>query len=157
MCLFPSNIPMWEHDFSSFFLSFSQLKSHYLPSWWPKKVPSYLSIEERLSVFFLNFFNSGISFFFFVQNFVWKNYPLFLVKSTSNFAWSLFWRKFSSRVIYFCQFFSASKIFVKLLFVWVGLDVFPFKMMKKKPAIVFSMLKALGIDHQVLLDAYVLV
>ena len=25
---------------------------------------------------------------FFVQNFVWKNYPLLLVESTSNFAWS---------------------------------------------------------------------
>ena len=42
---------------------------------------------------------------FFVQNFVWKNYRLLLVESTSNFAWSLFWRKFTSRVIYFCQFF----------------------------------------------------
>ena len=54
---------------------------------------------------------------FFVQNFVWKNYRLLLVESTSNFAWSLFWRNFTSRVIYFCQFFSASKIFVKLLFI----------------------------------------
>ena len=70
--------------------------------------------------------------FFFVQNFVWKNYPLLLVESTSNFAWSLFWRNFSSRVIYFCQFFSASKIFLKLLLIWPGLDVFPFKMMKKE-------------------------
>ena len=69
---------------------------------------------------------------FFVQNFVWKNYRLLLVESTSNFAWSLFWRKFTSRVIYFCQIFSASKIFVKLLFIWAGLDVFPFKMMKKE-------------------------
>ena len=65
--------------------------------------------------------------------------------------------KFSSLVIYFCQIFSASKIFVKLLFIWAGLDAFPFKMMKKNPAIVFSMIKSLGIDHQVLLDAYVLV
>ena len=70
--------------------------------------------------------------FFFVQNFVWKNYPLLLVESTSNFAWLLFWRKFSSRVLYFCQILSASKIFVKLLFIWAGLDVFPFKMMKKE-------------------------
>ena len=70
---------------------------------------------------------------FFVQNFVWKNYQLLLVESTSNFAWSLFWRKFTSRVIYFCQIFSASKIFVKLLFIGAGLDVFPFKMMKKEP------------------------
>ena len=31
-----------------------------------------------------------------------------------------------------CQNFSASKIFVKLLFIWAGLDVFPFKMMKKE-------------------------
>ena len=69
---------------------------------------------------------------FFVQNFVWKNYRLLLVESTSNFAWSLFWRNFTSRVIYFCQIFSASKIFVKLLFIWAGLDVFPFKMMKKE-------------------------
>ena len=69
---------------------------------------------------------------FFVQNFVWKNYPLLLVESTSNFAWPLFWRNFSSRVIYFCQFFSASKIFLKLLLIWPGLDVFPFKMMKKE-------------------------
>ena len=69
---------------------------------------------------------------FFVQNFVWKNYPLLLVESTSNFAWSLFWRNFSSRVIYFCQIFSASKIFLKLLLIWPGLDVFPFKMMKKE-------------------------
>ena len=74
---------------------------------------------------------SGISFFF-VQNFVWKNYRLLLVESTSNFAWSLFWRKFTSREIYFCQILSASKIFVKLLFIWAGLDVFPFKMMKKE-------------------------
>ena len=73
---------------------------------------------------------SGISFF--VQNFVWKNYRLLLVESTSNFAWSLFWRTFTSRVIYFCQIFSGSKIFVKLLFIWAGLDVFPFKMMKKE-------------------------
>ena len=35
-------------------------------------------------------------------------------------------------MIYFCQFFSSSKIFVKLLFIWAGLDVFPFKMMKKE-------------------------
>ena len=70
--------------------------------------------------------------FFFVQNFVWKTYPLLLVESTSNFAWSLFWRNFSSWVIYFCQIFSASKIFLKLLFIWPGLDVFPFKMMKKE-------------------------
>ena len=35
-------------------------------------------------------------------------------------------------MIYFCQFFSASKIFVKLLFIWAGSDVFPFKMMKKE-------------------------
>ena len=69
---------------------------------------------------------------FFVQKFVWKNYWLLLIESTSNFAWSLFWGKFTSRVIYFCQFFSASKIFVKLLFIWAGLDVFPFKMMKKE-------------------------
>ena len=69
---------------------------------------------------------------FFVQNFVWKNYRLLVVESTSNFAWSLFWRKFTSRVIYFCQIFSASKIFVKLLFIWAGLDVFPFKMMKRE-------------------------
>ena len=69
---------------------------------------------------------------FFVQNFVWKNYRLLLVESTSNFAWSLFWRKFTSRVIYFCQIFSASKIFIKLLFIWAGLDVVPFKMMKKE-------------------------
>ena len=69
---------------------------------------------------------------FFVQNFVWKNYPLLLVESTSNFAWSLFWRNFTSRVIYFCQIFSASKIFLKLLLIWPGLDVFPFKMMKKE-------------------------
>ena len=55
-----------------------------------------------------------------------------MVESTSNFAWSLFWRKFTSRVMYFCQIFSASKIFVKLLFIWAGLDVFPFKMMKKE-------------------------
>ena len=73
---------------------------------------------------------SGISFF--VQNFVWKNYPLLLVESTSNFVWSLFWRNFTSRVIYFCQIFSASKIFMKLLLIWPGLDVFPFKMMKKE-------------------------
>ena len=72
------------------------------------------------------------SVFFFVQNFVWKNYPLLLVESTSNFAWSLFWRNFSSRVIYFCQIFSASKIFLKLLLIWLGLDVFPFKMWKKE-------------------------
>ena len=70
--------------------------------------------------------------FFFCSKLCLKNYPLLLVESTSNFAWSLFWRKFSSRVIYFCQFFSASKIFVKLLFIWAGLDVFPFKMMKKE-------------------------
>ena len=69
---------------------------------------------------------------FFVQNFVWKNYPLLLVESTSNFVWSLFWRNFTSRVIYFCQNFSASKIFIKLLLIWPGLDVFPFKMMKKE-------------------------
>ena len=69
---------------------------------------------------------------FFVQNFVWKNYRLLLVESTSNFAWALFWRKFTFRVIYFCQIFSASKIFVKLLFIWAGLDVFPFKMLKKE-------------------------
>ena len=69
---------------------------------------------------------------FFVQNFVWKNYLLLLVELTSNFSRSLFWRKFTSRVIYFCQIFSASKIFVKLLFIWAGLDVFPFKMMKKE-------------------------
>ena len=74
---------------------------------------------------------SGISFFF-VQNFVWKNYQLLLVESTSNFAWSLFWRKFTSREIYFCQIFSASKIFVKLLFIWAGLDVFPFKNDEKR-------------------------
>ena len=55
-----------------------------------------------------------------------------MVESTSNFAWSLFWRNFTSRVIYFCQIFSASKIFVKLLFIWAGLGVFPFKMMKKE-------------------------
>ena len=59
-------------------------------------------------------------------------YPLLLVESTSNFAWSLFWHKFSSQVICFCQIFSASKIFEKLLFIWAGLDVFPFKMMKKE-------------------------
>ena len=35
-------------------------------------------------------------------------------------------------MIYFCQIFSASKIFLKLLFIWPGLDVFPFKMMKKE-------------------------
>ena len=70
--------------------------------------------------------------FCFVQNFVWKKYPLLLVASTSNFAWSLFWRNFSSRVIYFCQIFFASKIFLKLLLLWSGLDVFPFKMMKKE-------------------------
>ena len=69
---------------------------------------------------------------FFVQNFVWKNYPLLLVGSTSNFAWSLFCRNFTSRVIYFCQIFSASKIFLTLLLIWPGLDVFPFKMMKKE-------------------------
>ena len=69
---------------------------------------------------------------FFVQNFVWKNYPLLLVESTSNFTWTFFLRNFSSRVIYFCQFFFASKIFVKLLFIWAGLDVFPFKLMKKE-------------------------
>ena len=74
---------------------------------------------------------SGISFFF-VQNFVWKNYPLLLVESTSNFTWTFFWHNFSSRVIYFCHFFFASKIFVKLLFIWTGLDVFPFKLMKKE-------------------------
>ena len=70
--------------------------------------------------------------FFLVQNFVWKNYPPLIVESTSNFAWSLFWPNFSSRVIYFCQIFSASKIFLKLLLIWPGLDVFPFKMMKKE-------------------------
>ena len=69
---------------------------------------------------------------FFVQNFVWKNYPLLLVESTSNFAWSLFWRNVTSQVIYFCQIFSASNIFLKLLLIWPGLDVFPFKMMKKE-------------------------
>ena len=69
---------------------------------------------------------------FYVQNFVWKNYPLLLVESTSNFTWTFFWRNFSSQVIYFCQFFFASMIFVKLLFISAGLDVFPSNLMKKE-------------------------
>ena len=32
----------------------------------------------------------------------------------------------------FAKFFSASNIFVKLLFIWAGLVVFPFNMMKKR-------------------------
>ena len=66
----------------------------------------------------------------FVQNFVWKNYPLLLVESTSNFAWSLFWLFFPTDL--FLPIFSASKIFLKLLLIWPGLDVFPFKRMKKE-------------------------
>ena len=94
--------------------------------------------EENLNVLgdlwekLMNTLSTTVESVFFVQNFVWKNYRLLLVESTSNFAWALFCRKFISQVIYFCQIFSASKIFVKLLFIWAGLDVFPFKMMKKE-------------------------
>ena len=91
-------------------------------SWYRKKTCIRDEIERMLY--------SGISFF--CSKLCLKNYRLLLVESTSNFAWSLFWRKFTSRVIYFCQILSASKIFVNLLFIWAGLDVFPFKMMRKK-------------------------
>ena len=99
---------------------------------------------------------SGISFF--VQNFVWKNYPLLLVESTSNFAWSLFWRNFSSEWFILAKIFPLQRFSLNCCsFGRVQLDVFPSKWWKKKPAIVFGMLKSLGIDHQVLMDAYVLV
>ena len=92
----------------------------------------YKSLTQVLMVSSSGTFVNTVESVFFVQNFVWKNYPLLLVESTSNFTWTFFLRNFSSRVIYFCQFFFASKIFVKLLFIWVGLDVFPFKLMKKE-------------------------
>ena len=73
---------------------------------------------------------SGISFF--CSKLCLKKSPLLLVRSTSNFTWSLSRRTFSSWVIYFANFFFVSKIFVKLLFIWVGLEVFPVKLLGKE-------------------------